>query len=679
MAISTPIFDFPSSGPTDFNALYQGLGSFWTVLFEEKQTVKGYTMASAEELIQTYMNLIEVVNSYSVKDIPVFHTEKWLPIVITKSQFNQAPFIFEPNGAVFGPQSPDDLFYANLVFRFGFPKTPNAGIYAVTPAEALSNFSLIANRVINPSSVYLNGVDVTLKNGVLYFNKNVFDDPNVQRTELISDTGAPVTFIDSNGDVQNDEMIVLWAYNAEVDTKNVYNNFGYIFELNIASSDNYKDIIKSIFNIFVEGPTVAAVRTVIAAFSGLTPIQESEETVELVRQDASNYIVATDKHVYRYPLSFSLRSSVIAGAKFSAGDVLVTAIDYFDSVVQPNWWTTQLQVPKLGLAPYIFLGNYQYQLYFKNDIELVTLSESDVLNFPVEGHPDDVQIFQDYINQTVNKIALKADLGLFIDQDNPANSRTSVVINPIDFVFKNFFSNNMALLKINLPDVESVSNFLQFVPFISAYLPKHVFLLFIINLNMPVEVYNKLNNCWVSPDFPDLTLNSDGSLPDGSRPEVPVSDPDYYKNLNERLFSISMSPNSGTFPFFNAANQDNLETFKANGTDRTSKQEFYTGSDQAIITGTTLSSPHTFDSTYVGLNVHVVGRGKAVVSSVSAGNLILNRALGDGSNLDFYVYTNSQVVDGKVFTYVPAAVITNGKQTYPTTEHVGNLLLIDFS
>ena len=156
-----PDLTYPYTGqPTNPSFLQQSLGSFWNTIFTEQGTIKGYTIGEAEELIQAYQNLTEVIFSYSIKDINVYHKEIWQPITLQKSLLDFSPFVFQPNGAVFGPQPSTSEFYANQVFQFGFPKTSTQYIYSYTPPFTVGQFPLITNSVYCPSVYYISGVDV---------------------------------------------------------------------------------------------------------------------------------------------------------------------------------------------------------------------------------------------------------------------------------------------------------------------------------------------------------------------------------------------------------------------------------------------------------------------------------------------------------------------------------------
>ena len=86
MELTNPLF--PDKYNISPEVLYQSLGSFWTQIFSEKGTIKGYTLGQAEELTQSYYKLLDTINSFSIKHIPVFSTVRWQPLIIKKSKYN---------------------------------------------------------------------------------------------------------------------------------------------------------------------------------------------------------------------------------------------------------------------------------------------------------------------------------------------------------------------------------------------------------------------------------------------------------------------------------------------------------------------------------------------------------------------------------------------------------------
>lgn len=552
-----PINNYPTKAETDPEVLYRSLGTFWTNIFQDKLVLRGYTTALAEEIIQRYYDLTEVVNSYSVKDVPIFHKEKWKPILVYKSKFGSEPFVFEQGKATFGPQSENDVYYRDVVFQFGFPKRPTANVYIVNVGDDFKDFGVIADKIFSPSRVFMKGTDVVLIDGTLYFNYNIFDDPNIARMEVIGENGQVETFIDVNGNTQNEELIILWAYHAELDQNILFNNFGYIFNLHLDNDQFFKDILKAVFDLHVAGPTVANIKTICASFMGIKPITESEETVVEIFTDSRNQFVVTDHNVYKFELEHTLRTDVVVGKTFFVGDILVSAVEYYDNVQTPGWWKSSMTLNnKLALSQYLFLGDYEKQLVFPNELDLITLDAAGNIVFPVEGVSTDVAQFNAHLNSdTVNKAAIKAEFNLI-------NAGDAAPIQPVDFLMENFLKMNTIFLKFQFISHNEQSKFLALLPILRAQLPPYVYIIFGLDLQIDTESYENLNDATViSFDTGDLTLNSDGSNSTG---QIENLAPYGYRDVETRLFAISLSipdpdyeivgTESGTAdPSFNAA------------------------------------------------------------------------------------------------------------------------------
>jgi hypothetical protein len=538
---------YPAGDYTNRDNLFMSLGSFWTQVFQEQGTLRGYTLAMAEELIQSYYNLIDILNSYSVKDVPVLARTKWQPLVIKKSEFNHVPIQFAPASVVFGAQPASDSYYAGQTFLFGKAKTPSSWVYSLAPNTPLRKFSVVADRVIGPKVIYVNGVDVIIDpSNVLYFNSDPFQNSSIPRAAIINDNGTPATFVDNNGDKHNDELIILWCYNAENDKNYLYDNFGILFDFKLPSSEKYKAMLQGVFNLFVSGPTVNAIKSVMAAFTGVTPVVNTQETIQDVYSDNIYKYVITDKEVYRFDKDQNLMPGVKAGKVVYGGEILVDVVQYYDALIKPNWWSSVSSAPQVGLSTHIFLGDYKHQLFFSTSTSLVTLDAKGKIVFPVLGTPGDVLEFNKFINLPENINANKKALGL----KNPGN--TAVIV-PANFIFNNFIKNNTALLKFNFYSPADVSIFFSYYPLLQKYLPAHIYTLLYVNLNLSADVYGKMNSRYSIPALPGVSLSVDGSNSDGSRPTTGVEDSNYYKDYKSRLFSLSKTPSTSTISSINGA------------------------------------------------------------------------------------------------------------------------------
>jgi len=522
---------------TDSAYLYNSLGSFWTQVFQEKEFLKGYTLAMAEELAQQYINLVEVVNNYSCKDIAVFHKEKWFPLYIKKSEFSKSTFLFEPDSAVFGEQPNTDRFYAGNIFKFGNPKdSSSSGAYSYTPTVKLRKVNCVANRIISPSALFVSGVDYIIKGDVLYFNQNIFDNPYIPKTPLLQDDSTPATYVDSSGKTVTDELLILWGYNAEIDNSALYNNFGVIYDFKLNSSEKYKDLLKALINVSVEGATLTALKTLFCSLTDNLIIVETQETVEDIYSDYYWRYVVTDKHVYRFNLNQSPAKEVQLGAVLSAGDLITSDVYLADSVSSPKWWLNALELDKLAFAPYVFAADVKNQLFFENKNTSITYSKGK-LNFPVLGRPEDVDKFQNYINNSANKESLLKNL------DFQLNDTTQIKpINPLNFLFEYIFKNNTLLLKLSFSSEKKLNYFFDILPIFKDYLPSHVYILVVVSFSLSAEELSYLNSGLKIEGFAS-SFSFDGSESiTGSRPEKEGDDPDYYKDYKNRLFSVSISP-----------------------------------------------------------------------------------------------------------------------------------------
>ena len=537
--------NFSFSDDTSASYLYKTLGSFWTDIFQEKDTIKGYTIGVAEEMIQRYLDLVEVINSYSVKDINVFHREKWKPIVLYKSKINQLPFVFEEGHAVFGAQPELDEYYANAIFQFGRAKTPTAEVYTYYVGNELTAFGVAADRILDPQVVFTYGVDVKIQDKALYFNSNIFDNPNIPKFSLIGENGKIQTFKDKQGNVIEEEGLVLWFYNGQVDVSSLYYNFGYIYNLNFDNDDFFKLLLGSLFNINVNGPTVNALKRCCTSFMGVPVVETDNEAVEWIFSDSVYQYVVTDKNSYKFNLQYGLASGVEEGLVLNSGDQLTSAIEFYNStsagptvvysgnVSGKGWWLKEGIIDsKLAVSKYLFYGTYTHQLLFSNDLAVISLDSEGNIVFPVEGTEADVTTFHNYINQAANKAGIKTALGLV----NPGDTYTIV---PVNFLMDNFLRANSAMLKFNFYSEAQRSKFLSILPIIKSQLPPYVYLIIKINMFMDSEEYSALNDC-LTIEFTDgeQLLNADGSNISG---EIEELAPYGYNDAAGRLFELALS------------------------------------------------------------------------------------------------------------------------------------------
>lgn len=568
--------DFPIDQPgtiTDADFLYRSLGSFWTDVFSEKETLRGYTLAQAEEITQRYIELIEAINSYSIQDIDVLHSEKWKPIQIFKSKLNAVPFKFNVDDAVFGAQPVYDKYYNGQTFSFGHPKTSAERVYQYAVGNSLVDFSVITDKVISPSIVYIYGTDVVLTEGVLVFNKNIFDNPDIIKFDVFDDSGNLLTFIDADGNVQGEECTILWAYNGKSDISNLYNSFGYIFRLKLASSDSYKKILEALINLHVTGPTVAVLKRLLAMFIGTPYVLNDEETIEDILKDGKTHFIITDKEVYKIPYKFTL-ANLKVGQVMHKNDYLCTNVEFYDNPLGiTGWWKrTGLLDKQLAFSKCLFYGNYLDQLSFSTDSDLVTLNADGDIVFPVLGKTEDVTRFNKYLNSNA---ARKTKIKDVFELVNPGDSH---LIIPLDFIMDNFLKQNTAFFKLSLPSHADLAKALALMPLIKSSLPPYIYLIVKLHTEVETEIFENLNGEIIDINFTDeevANTSADGSDEDGAIQKLA---PFYYNSATSRLFEIT-------------------KALKAQPFETVTTTTSTTTSDAKVISGALRVSPTSGDST----------------------------------------------------------------------------------
>lgn len=527
---------------TSAEYLYSALGSFWTSLFSDKDTLKGYTLGQAEEIIQRYQDFVEIVNSFSIDNCTVWHTENWKPLVIYKSQVNRVKFVFADNDAVFGPQPASDAIYNNVTFRFGKDKQPSAEVYTYQPSDYFNSAAIISDKLIDPTIMLVRGIDYNIDEGIFYFNKDPFT-LNIPTSQVINEDGQPATFITDQGTVELEERLILWLCSAEIDKSTVYNNFGsWVVDIQTRSSQEYKQLIDALMKIAVHGPTMYQLMLALSAFLEI-PLATKEEVIEQIVEDSYNKFVVTSGSVYKVKKYHNLREAIQVGYTLKKGEVITTNLATYDSLsrfpgqqytntdMSFGWWTDQNLTGSLfNLSKYLFYGDYMHQLAFSTEMEIVSLNSSGDVVFPVSGSAEDVNTFLNYINQADNKSVIMDVFKL-----NEIGDTYPLI--PLSFVMENFLKNNTILIKFDFESQDDHVRVLSLLPYLREYLPPYCYCIYKLSLAVAQEVVDNFDNC-TTIEFTGgtQTLNCDGSNEDGTIEKLA---PYNYNDIETRLFELA--------------------------------------------------------------------------------------------------------------------------------------------
>ena len=484
----------PGNNATDSVYLFNTLGYFWRRAFKDANVISGLINGQVEAAKQAYTQMLQLIDSYSTTKIPVFERRNWYPLTIKLSDLDNNTLLFG-EGVHFG----DTISSQNYKFGTTIPANPNT--YSVVIGDTIKQATFIVDQVISPNKTWMPGTDYDIINGRLFFYANPFTRPNV----------ASSIIYNTDGTATSDKVMVLWVYQADLDSDNLKNNIGFLFGVNVPHNDQGKSILGRAVKLYTRGPTINDIKAVALASIGL-PIIDSVSTISSITVVGSNRLITTDTGVYSYPTSYQLKSGITTGTVLKIGDVPVKAVELFDQVNDPNWWQTDLGVDistpstrtvidptgasssltvqsGLALVPLelpasMLLVSCKHALRFMNTAEPVTLDSNQKLVFPVHGSYTDVQTFQKSL-KTAGMLALvNTQVSPALSPSNPVN-----VINPVDFIFKAFLKSASALLRVKFIDTNQLGIFEEFFRVVYDMLPPNILLIVLCDLSVPGETY----------------------------------------------------------------------------------------------------------------------------------------------------------------------------------------------
>ena len=352
-------------------------------------------------------------------------------------------------------------------YIFGSPIPEDTNVYSIIAPPELKGVSIIADKILSPSLVWIAGQTALLKNGRLFFYGNPFSSYPANVTE-----------------------ITLWCYNAAVDTNNLWNNLGCLYGINVNQDEAGKAILASMTKLITQGASIQNITDVCQACVG-------SGTVEVV-----------------------------------------------DNGLLNNWWRTEFTAGPAGsplpfyLPPQVFTVGYRSVLKFVNSSEPISLVNG-IINFPVQGCPEDVQLFTKTISANPAFLAgLEKYLGYTL---------TSAMINPVDFIFKSVFASSAVLIKVSCPSLTELAMFETVLHALQNNLPKYLMLIFVCEVTAANEVYQ-----FAPSNVSDAVRHDAGPFP------TPLSDHAYMNSksgagllVQDMLLSRSIPDGITTLDFRN--------------------------------------------------------------------------------------------------------------------------------
>ena len=487
---------------TDESVFLNYLSSFWTRVFSDSGAIQGLLGYDAHALAQQYQDFLENIQALSINTINPLHRELITPLVLKKSTLLNGPDVLKfGDGAVWGPQPDGTDFLEGATFEYGGLAQRSGLYYTVAPTNLKNIKGVIVNRLIEPSVVLMRDSDFILKDGLIILKNNPFENPLIPRRIIPG----------SNG--ETDEELVLWIIDGMIDRQDLYRSFGYVLSEDKTSTEQYRQIIASVFRTYTNGPTREVLDGLVATLAGAPVAREATETVERIDTFGSNILVVTDAAVYKIPTGSNLRPGIAPGTILSAGQPLTTITEIFDRSDTARWW---FDLPALDLGSN-WLALDISRISIPNQMVPVQLEtvEGDEdhrhATFMLGGSERDLKIFWDSVRQkSLSSGQFLGDL-LWVDSKLSHNGAPDFTlpleINPLDFMITRVMREGLVAIKLKISQIDTALSALRYLKILRDVMPAQCGLLILIN----VEVEDSYGFLRDSGEAPAVPLNLVGS------------------------------------------------------------------------------------------------------------------------------------------------------------------------
>ena len=314
---------FPVVDPSEISlvasTLFSWLGSFWNEVYEDAEFVKYVQGGRAIRLAQLYLDLLENLKLRDRSNAPVFHRERWHPVVLRyKRDWNKGEAgmlkLGAGNEAVLGaqpaesPSGEPSIYPEGTMFTVGGVDSKFSGI-VIFPLDRISDVTTcIVDNIADPKTVLHRGVDFIVKDGS----------------------------VDDEADVE----VVLWCCDALFDRNFLYDHLGYAMRLPTGSTEVMKRVVNSVWNMVADGCTPRLLRSAICAMCGSPTIKDESETVEAIYPAGTSLEdrmqIVTDKNVYDLLPGATLRKGVKIGATMKRFEPFDLCVRIYPYVVSPE-------------------------------------------------------------------------------------------------------------------------------------------------------------------------------------------------------------------------------------------------------------------------------------------------------------------------------------------------------
>lgn len=423
-----PDFSYPASDYDRPQTLLSLLGTHWDSVYGGRDQVQSLVGRLGQMEAQTHLDLLETVATLSRFQTPIFHRENWSLLVLRESELNLLPLLYGADGEYDGQ------------FRYGRPRS--AVDYAFPLPAELVDIPLLLDRPAGSQLLWHQGVDYVLDLAAqrIRFRVNPLDSPQLASRPVYT------------GDTIVDREVALWIFRGQFDWQHLYTHWGYVLQLQAASSEAYRTLLNTVFDALAQGTSRQGLEAAFSALTGIVLCQEAGQ-VTLVQRDSRQLVIATEQRAYRYRREAT--PLVAVGEEVVAGQALVDSLQFFsltDGQVPPQIDALTLESGWLGEG---YLGGLTFE---NTDVPLV-VEDADgwtKVSFALGGFAADAEAFWDTVH--ARGVAADQTLAHLLDQraeptGEPTAAHLPATINPLGFLIENVLRYQTLLVKIRVADV----------------------------------------------------------------------------------------------------------------------------------------------------------------------------------------------------------------------------------
>ena len=467
-------FTYPSRDIDKPDTLLSFLGSHWCSAWSNTHQIRSLMQTRGREEYQKTIDLDEAIAAVSRLTVPVFHTNHWGPLVLLESELNTKDIavIRYDEGQFYGADP-----ITGVEYKYGVPQN----LWSMFPlASEIEEVPFIFNRMTQPSVSYTHGLDYFIDrvDKAIVFRENPFSNPLVQIRDIYKG-GAVV-----------DREAILWMFRSQIEIDDIFTQFGYVLDMKLKSSSEYRGYINAIWDGAVEGTGGKPIEEAIASLTDTPVVQSDGEIVEHVLDDHAHQLVITDKRTYRYPLIATPIVSV--GDTVNAGDQLVDTVRIFEFHNGEVPTVTELAALEVGEG--FVIQGLVGGITFHNKTTPLVVDTNGIftrVEWDVGGFVGDVAEFWDQFH--ARGVSTPPTLAQLLDiranpPDEPGPASLPATINPLEFLIKNVLRNNAFVVKIRVnkqgPNRIPLSHSQQ----LRKIIPPHTAMILIVELVVPDEI-----------------------------------------------------------------------------------------------------------------------------------------------------------------------------------------------